>query len=138
MTLEVKIPYRTTIFQALVLACWRFQGIGMVELLKATLSALQERLVKEMQREYPGKGILVSINRLENIWSQIVLRIKRIGKRWSVYGARRMLGACLVYALHPERFVKLERTIRGEHLPVVTILITSLTTEWVNNVPPVL
>jgi len=55
MTLEIKIPYRTTIFQALVLAFWRFQGIGMVELLKATLSALQERLVKEMQREYPGR-----------------------------------------------------------------------------------
>jgi len=67
-----------------------------------------------------------------------VLRIKRIGKRWSVDGARRMLGACLVYALHPERFAELERTIRGEHLPVVTILIISLTTEWVNNVPPIL
>jgi len=34
MTLPLKIPYRTTIFQALVLAFWRFQGIGMVEFIE--------------------------------------------------------------------------------------------------------
>lgn len=77
-----------------------------------------------------GQPIPLSTNRLESIWSRVLLRIKRIGRRWSASGALHMLAACLVYALHPERYAALEATVRGEDRPQVSILITALDTAW--------
>ncbi|MGQ9756400.1 MAG: ISH6 family transposase [Desulfotomaculales bacterium] len=77
-----------------------------------------------------GEKVLLSTNRLESILSRIALRLKRIGRRWSVGGAMNMLAACLVYALHPQRYAEVEAAVRGEHCPGVSILITSLKTAW--------
>ena len=41
-----------------------------------------------------------------------------------------MLAACLVYALHPKRYAEAEAALRGEHLPHISVLITSLETVW--------
>lgn len=41
-----------------------------------------------------------------------------------------MLAACLVHALHPERYAEVEAAVRGEHRPQVSILITALDTAW--------
>jgi hypothetical protein len=78
-----------------------------------------------------GKKILLSSNRLESIWSRVVLRIKKIGRRWSRLGALRMLAATLLYVLHPDRYREIEAQIRGEHMPHVSLVITSLKTEWI-------
>lgn len=77
-----------------------------------------------------GQTIPLSTNRLESIWSRVLLRLKQIGRRWSPTGALHMLAACLVYALHPKRYAEVEAALRGEHLPQVSILITSLETVW--------
>ena len=77
-----------------------------------------------------GQRIPLSTNRLESIWSRVLLRLKQIGRRWSPTGALHMLAACLVYALHPQRYAEAEAALRGEHLPQVSILITSLDTVW--------
>ncbi len=77
-----------------------------------------------------GKTIPLSTNRLESIWSRVLLRLKQIGRRWSAPGALHMLAACLVYALHPKRYAEAEAALRGEHLPQVAVLITSLKTVW--------
>lgn len=55
LTFMIRIPYEASIFQALVLAFWRFQSIGMVELLKAVLEAMQERIVRALQQRHPGR-----------------------------------------------------------------------------------
>ena len=60
----------------------------------------------------------------------MLLRLKQIGRRWSAPGALNMLAACLVYALHPKRYAEAEATLRGEHLPQLSVLITSLETVW--------
>jgi hypothetical protein len=78
-----------------------------------------------------GPAILVSTNRTESLMSRLALRLKRIGKRWSVPGAQHMLAAVLTTALHPERYEQVEALLRGEDKPVVSILITSLETAWV-------
>ncbi len=78
-----------------------------------------------------GKKLLLSSNRLESIWSRVVLRIKRIGRRWSPQGALRMLAATLVYVLHPGRYRELEAQLRGDKLPHVSLVITSLRPEWI-------
>lgn len=78
-----------------------------------------------------GKKLLLSSNRLESIWSRVVLRIKKIGRRWSPQGALRMLAATLVYALHPDRYRELEAQLRGDKLPHVSLVITSLKPEWI-------
>ena len=77
-----------------------------------------------------GPGILVSTNRTESLMSRLALRLKRIGKRWSVPGAMNMLAAVLTTALHPDRYDEVEALIRGEDKPTVSILITSLQTAW--------
>jgi len=77
-----------------------------------------------------GQTIPLSTNRLESIWSRVLLRIKQIGRRWSPSGALNMLAACLVYALHPQRYAEAEAALRGEGLPQVSVLITSLETVW--------
>jgi hypothetical protein len=38
----------------------------------------------------PRQPIPLSTNRLENIWSRMLLRIKQIGRRWSASGALRL------------------------------------------------
>lgn len=78
-----------------------------------------------------GPGILVSTNRTESLMSRLALRLKRIGKRWSMPGALNMLAAVLTTAVHPESYEQLEALIRGEDKPTVSILITSLTKAWV-------
>ncbi len=77
-----------------------------------------------------GSEILLSTNRTENVIGQLSIRLKKIGKRWSAKGATGMVGACLTYALHPDRHDQIERAARGELLPQVSILITSLETAW--------
>jgi len=77
-----------------------------------------------------GQTIPLSTNRLESIWSRVLLRLKQIGRRWSIPGALHMLAACLVYALHPQRYAEAEAALRGEFLPQVSVLITSLETVW--------
>jgi hypothetical protein len=77
-----------------------------------------------------GSEILLSTNRTENIIGQLAIRLKRIGKRWSARGGAGMVAACLTHALHPDRYDLIERTARGELLPQVSILITSLETAW--------
>lgn len=69
---------------------------------------------------------MLSTNRLESILSRIALRLKRIGRCWSFTGTTNMLAACLVYALHPQGYAKVEAAVRGEHCPGVSMLITSL------------
>ena len=78
-----------------------------------------------------GKKLLLSSNRLESIWSRVLLRIKKIGRRWSRQGVLRMLAANLLYELHPDRYRELEAQLRGEKLPHVSLIITSLRTEWI-------
>ena len=77
-----------------------------------------------------GSELLLSTNRTENVIGQLSIRLKKIGKRWSAKGATSMVGACLTYALHPDRHEQIERTAKGEFLPQVSILITSLETAW--------
>jgi hypothetical protein len=77
-----------------------------------------------------GQTIPLSTNRLESIWSRVLLRLKQIGRRWSPTGALHMLAACLVYAQHPQRYAEAEAALRGEHLPQVSVLITSLEMVW--------
>jgi Transposase, Mutator family len=77
-----------------------------------------------------GETILLSTNRLESIWSRVLLRLKQIGRRWSAPGALHMLAACLGYALHPKRYAEAEAARRKEHLPQLSVLITSLETVW--------
>lgn len=77
-----------------------------------------------------GQTIPLSTNRLESIWSRVLLRLKQIGRRWSTPGALHMLAACLVYALHPQRYAEAEAALRGEFLPQISVLITALETVW--------
>lgn len=77
-----------------------------------------------------GQTIPLSTNRLESVWSRVLLRLKRIGRRWSPIGGLHMLAACLVYALHPQRYAEVEAALRGERLPQLSVLITSLETVW--------
>lgn len=79
-----------------------------------------------------GQTLPLSTNRLESIWSRVLLRIKQIGRRWSASGALNMLAACLLYALHHDRYAEAEATLRGEAGPHVSVLITSLETAWVS------
>jgi len=79
-----------------------------------------------------GEVIPLSTNRLESIWSRILLRIKAIGRRWSQTGALHMLAACLVHALHPERYAEVEATLRGERGPHIAVLITALMATWLS------
>ena len=69
--------------------------------------------------------------RLESIWSRVLLRIKKIGRRWSPQRALRMLTATFVQTLHPRRYRELEAQIRGDKLPHVSMLITTLKPEWI-------
>jgi hypothetical protein len=41
-----------------------------------------------------------------------------------------MLAACLVSALHPDRYAEVEAAVRGDGRPQVSILITSLESAW--------
>lgn len=78
-----------------------------------------------------GPETLVSTNRAENLMGRLALRLKRIGKRWSIPGALNMLAAVLTTALHPEDYERVEGLVRGEDKPTVAILITSLQSAWV-------
>jgi hypothetical protein len=77
-----------------------------------------------------GQTLPLSTNRLESIWSRVLLRLKQIGRRWSAAGALHMLAACLVHALHPDRYAEVEAAVRGDGRPQVSILITSLESAW--------
>lgn len=79
-----------------------------------------------------GESIPLSTNRLESIWSRILLRIKAIGRRWSASGALHMLAACLVHALHPGRYAKLESLLRGDLGAQISVLLTSLQITWLS------
>ncbi len=50
---------------------------------------------------------------------------------WDATQLLTMLAACLVYALHPKRYGEAEAALRGERLPQVSLLITSLEFAWV-------
>jgi hypothetical protein len=78
-----------------------------------------------------GPAPLVSTNRTESLMSRLALRLKRIGRRWSVPGALHMLAAVLTTALHPEDYAKAEALLRGEQGPTVGVVITSLDPTWV-------
>jgi len=73
---------------------------------------------------------LVSTNRTESLMSRLALRLKRIGRRWSVSGGLNMLAAVLTTALHPEKYEQAEALLRGEKGPIVGVVIKSLETAW--------
>jgi len=77
-----------------------------------------------------GEKIPLTTNRSENIMGQLALRLKRIGRRWSLEGGLNMIAAVLTSSLHPERYDKIERAARGELHPQVSILINDLTVSW--------
>ena len=78
-----------------------------------------------------GEKLLLSTNRSENIMGQLALRLKRIGRRWSLEGGLNMIAAVLTSSLHPERYDKIERAARGEQLDhQVSILINDLAVSW--------
>lgn len=79
-----------------------------------------------------GEKLPLSTNRSENIMGQLALRLKRIGRRWSLEGGLNMIAAVLTSALHPERYDKIERAARGELHPQVSILISNLEVAWVS------
>jgi hypothetical protein len=131
----------------------RNDGESILDLIAATRTAVDRILEKLPEDRYPStrtyvlnliqdgltylrhlidhRGeILLSTNRTENTIGQLTIRLKKIGKRWSAKGGAAMVGACLTYALHPDRHDQIERAARGELLPKVSILITSLETAW--------
>jgi len=77
-----------------------------------------------------GEKLPLSTNRSENIMGQLALRLKRIGRRWSLEGGLNMIAAVLTSALHPERYDKIERAARGALHPQVSILISNLEVAW--------
>ena len=78
-----------------------------------------------------GEKLALSTNRSENIMGQLALRLKRIGRRWSLEGGLNMIAAVLTSSLHPERYDKIERAARGEQLDhQVSILINDLAVSW--------
>lgn len=77
-----------------------------------------------------GTKLPLSTNRSENIMGELALRLKRIGRRWSLEGGLNMIAAVLTSALHPERYEKIERAARGELHPQVSILINDLEVSW--------
>jgi len=77
------------------------------------------------------KAPLVSTNRTESLMSRLALRLKWIGRRWSITGGLNMLAAVLTTALHPEKYEQVEALLRGEKGPVVGVVITSLEMAWV-------
>lgn len=77
-----------------------------------------------------GEKLPLTTNRSENIMGQLALRLKKIGRRWSLAGGLNMLAAVLISSLHPERYDKIERAARGELHPQVSILITDLAVSW--------
>lgn len=79
-----------------------------------------------------GEKIPLTTNRSENIMGQLALRLKRIGRRWSLAGGLNMIAAILTSSLHPERYDKIESAARGELHPQVSILVNDLTVSWVS------
>lgn len=78
-----------------------------------------------------GEKLALTTNRSENIMGQLALRLKKIGRRWSLQGGLNMIAAVLTSSLHPERYDKIERTARGEQLDhQVSILINDLSVSW--------
>lgn len=77
-----------------------------------------------------GEKIPLTTNRSENIMGQLALRLKKIGRRWSVAGGLNMIAAVLTSSLHPERYDKIERAARGEFHPSVSIIINDLAVSW--------
>lgn len=77
-----------------------------------------------------GEKFPLTTNRTENIMGQLALRLKKIGRRWSLDGGLNMLAAVLISSLHPDRYDNIERTARGELHPEVSILITDLKVSW--------
>ena len=75
-------------------------------------------------------AIPVTTNRMESLMSRLALRLKWIGRRWSVQGGLNMLAAVLTMAIHPNRYQEIEALLRGEKGPVVGVIITSLEATW--------
>ena len=97
---------------------------------KYILSLVEEGLSYLRELLSTGRKIPLSTNRMENVIGQITLRLKRIGRRWSAKGGLNMLNACLLTALHPDRYAEVESTVRGEHHPSVSIIISNISTAW--------
>ena len=55
LVLEVKIPEEATLFQALTLAFWRFQGVAVTTLFTTVLQALESRTRTELDTRFPGR-----------------------------------------------------------------------------------
>jgi hypothetical protein len=76
-------------------------------------------------------AIPITTNRMESIMSRLAMRLKWIGRRWSVQGGLNMLAAVLTLALHPTRYQEVVSLLKGEKGPVVGVVITSLEASWV-------
>ena len=55
LVLEVKIPEEATLFQALTLAFWRFQGLAVTTLFTAVLQAIEARSQTALTARFPGR-----------------------------------------------------------------------------------
>lgn len=56
LALEVSMPQTESLFQGLVLAFWRFQGMAATELFRATLKSIEDRLWMNLMVAQPGGG----------------------------------------------------------------------------------
>jgi len=55
LVLEVSVPKEATMFQALTLAFWRFQGLAATTLFKEVLKSIQERVRQDLDLRHPGR-----------------------------------------------------------------------------------
>lgn len=55
LVLEVSVPKEATVFQALTLAFWRFQGLAATTLFREVLKSIQDRVRDELDRRHPGR-----------------------------------------------------------------------------------
>ena len=55
LVFEVSLPPGTTLFQALTLAFWRFQGLAVTTLFTAVLQAIETRTRTELETRFPGR-----------------------------------------------------------------------------------
>jgi len=55
LVLEISVPKEATVFQALTVAFWRFQGLAATTLFAAVLNAIQERARADLEGRHPGR-----------------------------------------------------------------------------------
>ncbi len=51
----MKIPEEASLFQALTLGFWRFQGVAVRTLFTAVLQAIERRTRAELETRFPGR-----------------------------------------------------------------------------------